>query len=158
MNRIAQLFRDYSFATFFLPFGIILIIVSSIIYNTFNVRKNYPKTEAVVTGSELYEEEYWDGDTHHDATYRVFVRYTVDGKEYEGEYGIFPEIKDGTTVKIDYNPEDPTDISQPTSIVLPIVLFAGGVAALIGSVFGILKMRKKNKALKQQEEEWKNGN
>lgn len=157
MNRFATFLRDYAFARFFLPLGLGLIVFGIVLYGITDTRKNYPKTEAEVSGVELYEEAYDEGDTHHEATYRIFVKYTVDGQEYEEEFGVAPEMKVGTTVQIDYNPSDPTDISQPTGFWLPIAMIAGGIAAMVAGCISIYRTRKKNAALRKQEEEWKNG-
>ena len=158
MNRIAKFFRDYALVRFLFPLGIVLIIFGIVLAGIVNRRSTYPKVDATVTRADLYEEEHYEGETFVDATYRVFVKYTVNGTEYEEELGIIPEIKPGTTVKLDYNPKDPTDISQPTSPVIPIVMIAGGAAALVGGVVSVILTRKKNKALKEQEKEWTNGN
>ncbi len=157
MNRIAKFFRDYALARFALPAGLILLVFGIFVINPVAKRLNYPQTEATVTKAELYEEAYYDGDTHRDATYRIFVKYNVDADEYEEEYGIFPEMKVGSTVKINYNPEDPRDIGQPNSMLLPYGLIAGGCAVLAVGIVSIIRTRKKNEALKKQEEEWKNG-
>ena len=158
MNKIAKFFRDYSFAGFVLPFGLILIAVSIVVFGIVDTRKAYPQTDAVITRCELAQEGYYDAN--HDwqeATYHVFVRYAVDGAEYEEEYGVLPEMKAGEKVRIDYNPQDPRDISQPTGIIVPIVMSAAGAAALIAGAVSIVRTRKKNDALKRQEEEWKHG-
>ena len=67
-------------------------------------------------------------------------------------------MKAGTEVKLNYNPEDPTDIGQPNSIALPIGLIAGGVAALAIGIISVVVTFKRNRALKKQEEAWQNGN
>ena len=158
MNKIFKLFRDYSTASFFVPFGIILIVFGCFIFVVKNNTKNYIETEAIVSKTELYEEEYYDGENYHDATYRIFVKYTVDGKEYNEELGILFKHNLGDKVNISYNPEKPSEISQPTSIILPIALILGGIVSLIISILSIVKTFKKNKELKIQEEGWNNGN
>ena len=157
MNRLAKFLRDYSFARFFLPLGLILIIFGIAETRISETRKNYPQTDAVVSRTELYEEAHKEGDGEEEATYRIFVRYTVDGQEYEAEYGILPELEEGTSVRIDYNPDDPRDISQPTGKILPTATIPAGIAALAAAFISIGKTRKKNAALKRQEEGWKKG-
>lgn len=157
MNRIAKFFRDYSLARFLLPLGLILIVVSVFMFRTSSIRSGYPQTDAVVSRTELAEPEHYEGSDRKEATYQIFVKYTVDGQEYEEDFGIHPEMKIGTTVRIDYNPADPHDISSPIGAWLPIVFAAGGAAALVGCVVSIVNTRKKNLKLKAQEEEWKNG-
>lgn len=158
MNRIVKFFRDYSTAKFFIPLGIILIIFGCILFVVRNNTRNYIETEAIVSKTELYEDEYYDGETHHEATYRVFVKYNVDGKEYNEELGILFKHNLGDKVTISYNPENPSEISQPTSIILPIAFIIGGIVSLIVSILSIIKTIKKNKELKLQEEGWNNGN
>ena len=157
MNRLAKWARDFQFASFFIPFGVILILVGIIMTNVIQSRSTFPKTDAVVTRAELEEEEYYDGETTHDATYRIYVSYKVDGKEYEELLGIMGELKPGRKVTINYNPADPADISQATPVIIPIIMIAAGAAALVAAVGSIVTTSKKNKTLKQQEEEWQNG-
>lgn len=159
LNRIAKLFRDYAFARFALPAALILIIFGCVIYGPVLARQDYPQTDAVVTRTELYEDAYYDSatETHHDATYRIFVQYSLNGQTYEEEYGIFPEMKVGAKVKIAYNPSDPRDISQPNTVLLPIGIIAGGVVFLAAGVISIMITKNKNKKLKKQEEEWNHG-
>lgn len=65
--------RDYAFARFIVPLGLILIVFGGMMYGITDKRKNYPQTDAVVTSVTLHEEAYDEGDTHHDATYRTMV-------------------------------------------------------------------------------------
>ena len=158
MNRIAQFFRDYSFAGFFLPLGLILIVVGGFMLHVANTRQSYPQAVAVVSRTELDEEAHYEGNEWKNATYRIFVKYSVDGTEYEEELGVFPEMNIGATMRIDYNPSDPTDISQPVAPWMPIAFFGGGAAALVAAGVSIVRTRKKNQRLKAQEEEWAHGN
>ena len=157
MNRIAKFFRDYSLARFLLPLGLILLVVSVFLWRTANTRQGYPQTDAVVSRAELEEEAHYEGNEQKEATYRIFVKYTVDGREYEEDYGVHPEMKPGTTVRIDYNPKDPHDIMQPIASWLPIAVMAAGIGSLAGCAVSIVNTRKKNLKLKKQEEEWKHG-
>ena len=158
MNRIAKFFRDYALARFLLPAGIIALIFGIFTIRPVASRLNYPTTQATVTRAELYEEAYYDGETYHEATYTVFVRYAVNGVEYEEEYGVFPEMREGETVTINYNPNDHRDIGQPNSMLLPYGIIAAGVLALAGGIYSIIRTNQKNRALKKQEEAWKHGN
>ena len=156
-NKIAKFSRMAYWPMALIPIGIILIIVSAFAFNSVNITKNYEKTTAIVSKMELYEEEYRDDDGEtHDATYTVFVKYTVDGTEYETEYGVFSGYKVGEKVKICYDKNDPTKIAQPNGIILPISLLAGGIAVLIGGIVTAIVAVKKNKKLKEQEKEWAN--
>ena len=156
-NRFVKFNRDYALTMFMLPAALILIVFGCISIGPVAQRLNYPQTEATVTKAELYEEAYYDGDNHHDATYTIFVKYTVDGQEYEEEYGVFPKMNEGDKVTINYKPNDYRDIGQPNSMLLPYGIIAAGVVALAVGVVSVIRTRNKNKALKQQEEKWKNG-
>ena len=88
MNKLATFFRESITARFFIPFGIVLIVFGVIMFMINKENQNYIKIEAVVSKTELVEESYIDenGDTV-EATYKVYVKYTVDGKEYDEELG-----------------------------------------------------------------------
>ena len=159
LTGVTKFFRGAFWAMALIPMGIILAVVSIFAFKSVDRIKNFPETEAVVSKTELVQEAYTDADGDiHDATYKVFLKYTVEGKEYETEYGEFSNYKVDQKVTVKYNPDDPSDISQPNGIILPILLLAGGVASItIGIVTAVTAM-KKNKKLKMQEKEWENGN
>lgn len=156
-NRFAKFMRDYSSASFFIILSIVLAFVSIFYINFYNKTKNFPTVEAIVTRTELYEEEHYDSDTHYDATYTIYVEYTVDGKTYNEEYGIFSNMKVGDKVTVAYNPNKPEEVSQPASIIWLIGLVVASIIALIVAIFSVVKTIKRNKKLKLQEEEWENG-
>ena len=83
--------------------------------------------------------------------------YLLLCKGLEEEYGIFPEMKEGQAVTINYNPNDHRDIGQPNSMLLPYGVIAAGALALFGGIYNIIRVNRKNRALKKQEEEWKHG-
>ena len=158
LNKFAKFNRAFSLALFMLPAAVILIVFGCLSIGPVAKRLNYPQTEATVTKAELYEEAYYDSDnTYHDATYTIFVKYTLDGQEYEEEYGVFPKMNEGDKVTINYNPDDYRDIGQPHSMLLPYGIIAAGVAALAVGVVSVIRAINKNKALKKQEEKWQNG-
>ena len=148
MNRFARFLRDYALARFLLPLGVVAIIFGCVALGPDAKRLNYPKTQATVTRAELYEEAYDEGDTHHDATYTIYVKYAVDGVEYEEAYGVHPEMKPGETLTINYNPNNHRDIGQPISMLLPYGIIASGIAALAGGIFSIIHTNKKNRNLR----------
>ena len=159
MNKLAVFLRETSLGRFLIPLGIILLVFSVFTFKAVDHTKGFTRTSAVVTRTELYEEAYTDSNNnHYDATYTVYVKYTVDGKQYEEEYGIFSGIKEGDKTTICYNPNDPTEIAQPNSILLPICMAAAGVIALIGGVISLIRAYNRRKALKIQEEGWTHGN
>lgn len=158
MNDFFTLSRETGFGRFFIPFGIVCIVLSVLFFSSSNNTKDFIKTEGIVSRTELAEAEYYDGEEHHEATYTVYVKYTVDGVEYDEEYGVFSGYNVGDKVTISYNPNDPHDIAQPIGIVLPIVLSVIGIAGITGGIVSLVKAFKKHKKMKKQEEEWAHGN
>ena len=158
MNKIATFFRESYVARFLIPLGIILIVTGALLLVIDNKNKNFIETEATVSKVELVSEESFDSEGNTEpAQYNIFVKYTVNEKEYESELGITFERKVGEKIKIVYNPEDPKQISSPPSPILNIILLCGGVVALIGGIISAIKSVKKHNALKGQEEAWNNG-
>ncbi len=158
MNNFFIFFRESGFGRFFIPLGIILIVVGGFMFFGIKNTKDYIKIDAVVSKTELYQDAYYDNDTHYDATYTVYVKYTVDGKEYNEEYGVFSGYKAGDRVTISYNPTNPSEIAQPINMIWPIALLVLGIISLVGGIINIIKTVKKIKMLKNQEKGWSNGN
>ena len=158
MNSIATFLRESRTARFLIPLGVILIVFSIFLFIIQDHNKNYIATEGVVSKTELAEQAYTDTDGNYvEATYKVYVKYTAEGKEYEEVLGELSGYKKGDKIKITYNPEDPSQISQPSSLIFNIILLAGGIAALVGGVVSAINAVKKHKELKKQEEGWNNG-
>ena len=158
MNNIATILRESRVGRFFIPLGIILIVVGIILFIINDQHKDFIKTEATVSKTELYEESYTDTEGNYvDATYKVYVKYIADGKEYEEELGILSNVKVGDKRTIVYNPKNPTEISDPVGIILPSVVLVAGIASLVGGIISIVKVIKKHKEMKAQEEAWASG-
>ena len=158
MNGVATFFRESSVGRFFIPLGIICIIVSICCFVIDNNNKYYIKTTAVVSKAELVEEATTDAEGNEvEATYKVYVKYTVDGEEYEEELGELSGIKKGDKMEILYNPKDPTQIAQPSNLLVSLVFLVVGIVSLIFGIVSSIKSIKKYKKLKAQEEGWKNG-
>lgn len=158
MNNIATIFRESRVGRFFIPLGIILIVVSIFLFNIGEHNKNYIEIESEVSKTNLVEEAHTDYDGNYvDATYEVYVKYTVDGKEYETLFGELPNRKVGDKITIVYNPEDPNEISSPSSIIFTIGVLVAGIASLVGGIISVVRAVKKHKAMKAQEEGWANG-
>ena len=155
MKKFLSAYNDYGIGRFFIPFGIIALVFGMFFFIHMDKTKNYKKTEAIVTRIELVEEEYDDGDTHHDAQYDVYVKYTVNGREYNEYYGLFSDLEEGETTTIAYDPNDPSVIAQPIGLIVPVALCAAGTASLAFGIISTVNTFKKRKALKEQEESWK---
>ncbi len=77
--------------------------------------------------------------------YRNYIKYTVDGQEYEGSIDSGDNMKIGSTVTVDYNPDDPTDVGAWTGLWLPILLISLGAAAIIAGCVSIVIVHKRVK-------------
>ncbi len=157
MNNIAIFLRESKTARFLIPMGILFIIFGIIMFVINNKHKDYIETEAVVSSAELAQEAYTDVDGNYvEATYRVFVKYSVDGQEYNQELGELSGYKKGDKITIAYDPKDPSHISQPIGVVIPTIICVAGVAALVGGIVSAAKAINRHKELKKQEEGWSN--
>ena len=158
MDKIITIIRESRVARFLIPAGLILIICGIIFLNATNKSKDFIKTESTVTKVILEQEAFTDDKGERtEATYIVNVKYTVNGKEYEAELGGMSEYKEGQKITIYYNPSDPGQITQTKSPVIPIVMIAGGIAALAGGIISGINAVKRIKEMKDQEKEWANG-
>lgn len=157
MNKIIMFFRESITARFFIPLGIILIVFGVIIFGINKENQNYIKTNAIVSRMDLVRESYID-ENHNEveATYNVYVKYNVDGKEYEEELGELSGYKENQEITIYYNPDDPVKITQTKSLVLPIVMILFGFVSFIGGIISGLNAIKRIKKMNDQEREWNN--
>ena len=157
MNKIIMFFRESIIARFFIPLGIILIVFGVIIFGINKENQNYIKTNAIVSRMDLVRESYID-ENHNEveATYNVYVKYNVDGKEYEEELGELSGYKENQEITIYYNPDDPVKITQTKSLVLPIVMILFGFVSFVGGIISGLNAIKKIKKMSDQEREWNN--
>lgn len=157
LNRYAKNERDYSYGYGNAVFGIIVIIFGIFAFYVVNCRIDYPTTEAVVTDVELYEEAHYEGETLYNASYTIYFTYNVDGQEYEGKFDDREKEEVGNVIEINYNPSDPTDVSWPNSMLIPIIIIVGGGVMVTVGLVNARKIKEKNQRLKEQEEEWNFG-
>ena len=119
--------------------------------------QNYIETEAVVTRTELVEEAHTDAEGNNvEATYNVYVKYTVNENEYETLLGELSGYKEGESVKIFYNPENPKEITQTKSLIIPIIMIVAGLGAFVGGIISGMNTIKRMKKMKEQEKGWAN--
>ena len=156
MNKLAIFFRESALARFLLPAGLIFVVFGCVMFFVNKSNSNYTKTEAVVSKTELVEEAHTDSDGDAvEATYKVFVKYTVNGKEYDTELGdLSGEYKVGKAMTIYYNPDDPKQITQTISLVFPLCLMGAGCVMFIGGIISAVNAVKKYKKMHEQEKEW----
>ena len=158
MNKIFTFMRESSTARFFIPVGLLLIIFGVFMFVVNIKNQNYVETEAIVTNVEIAQEEYIDVDGNRvEATYNAYVKYTVNGREYNGKFENVAKYNVGDKMKMYYNPDDPSQITQTKSLIFPIVLVALGIASLVGGIISVGNAIKKHNKMKEQERSWENG-
>ena len=157
MNKLFTFFRESQTARFLIFCGIVLTVFGIIIFIINIKNQNYIKVEAVVSKTELVEEAHIDVDGNTvETTYKVYVKYTVDGIEYNEVLGELSGYKQGQKTTIYYNPDNPSEITQSNSLILPIILTVGGLATFVGGIVSGVNAIKKHKKMKEQEKGWAN--
>lgn len=117
------------------------------IYSTFIQSAGYEKTTATILSIEKDQESASDDDS-----YIVTARYTVDGKEYTNVLDSYsPSYKEGGTVEVRYNPDDPNQITSGFAI--GVYAMVVGAVILLMIVFLTVKQKKSvSKRLESQGE------
>lgn len=157
MNKIATFMRESQTARFFIPAGLLLIIFGVVIFFITLNNQNYIKIEATVISVEQTEEtDIVDGEIQITTVFNVTLKYTVDEKEYTQTLNNVSKCKEGDTMGIYYNPDDPSQITQSKSIILPLAIIGGGIAFLTGGIISAVNAVKKHKKMKEQERSWTN--
>ncbi len=156
MNRLITIFRESRLARFLIPAGIILLVFGIIFFNANNQNKDFVQTEATVTKVELEQEAYTDANgNREEASYKVDVKYTVNGKDYTSDLSGVSKYSVGDKIKIYYNPADPSQITMTKSLIIPVIMAVVGLAALVGGIFSAINAVKRISKMKAQEEAWK---
>lgn len=123
-----------------LPVGAIILGAAFIIigFTRLSQAKNFPEKLAVVTKVDVVTT--YDAEDNRTDDYTIYVKYTVDGKEYnEILNGGSSSMKEGDEIKVHYNPEDPAFVTDATPQKATLFIVIGAVAAVIG-VGGIVLM------------------
>lgn len=157
MNKLATFMRESGPARALIPIGLILVIFGIIMFVINNKNKDFIEITSTVSNVELVEEAHTDTEGNEvPASYNVTVKYTVDDKEYEAILDNTSKYDVGDKMTIYYNPNDPTQITQTKSIIIPIVLVSVGAIALVGGIISVINAIKRYKKLKEQEKGWEN--
>ena len=155
MNKIFSFMRESSVARFLIPVGIIFIIFGIITFVINHKNQDYIKIEATITDVREEQDIVTDGDGNHVTTiYNVSLKYTVDGKEYIGTLDNVSKHKVGDKMIIYYNPNNPIEITQTKSIILPMGIIIAGIASLVGGIISAVNAVKNHKKMKEQEKGW----
>jgi len=117
------------------------------IYSTFIQSAGYEKTTATIISIEKDQESPSDDDS-----YIVTARYAVDGKEYTNVLNSYsPSYKEGGTVEVLYDPNDPTRITSGYGI--GIYAMVVGAVILLMIAFLTIKQKKSINKLKESQGE-----
>ena len=155
MNKLALFMRESGPARALIPIGLILVIFGIIMFVINNKNKDYIEITSTVFNVELVEEAHTDTEGNDvPASYNIMVKYTVDGKEYEATLNNMSKYDVGDKITIYYNPNDPAQITQTKSIIIPIILVGFGAISLVGGVISGVNAIKKYKKMREQEKGW----
>ena len=157
MNKFMYIMRESALARFLIPAGIIFIVVGIIFFFAINNSQNYVETTSTISNVTLVEDAYTDTDGNRvEATYDIEVKYVVDGQEYKSTLPGMGKRNIGEKMKIYYNPDDPSQITQSKSFIIPIVMVVGGIASLVGGIISAKNAINRYKKMKEQEKGWAN--
>lgn len=121
-----------------------LIIGLVIVSNVFNY-KNKVETTGIIT--EISRNRNY---TKYRNKYKVFVSYTVEGKEYESILKIhYPNFYEGKEIEIYYDKNDPTKLGMKSSDLILIIFPLFGLVFFIIGVIGIF-VKTNNKKLEKK--------
>ena len=119
----------------FLAAGVFVIIQG---FRNGRMQREFTETTAVITRIEVIENVGSDNEDEH----HTYVRYTVDGREYDNELGEYSSsFKEGAVIKIKYDPADPTNIILAGAASQTIMFVLGTVAILISLGMGLKILR-----------------
>ena len=154
MNKVFSFFRATATARFLIPAGIMMTIFGCILFSFSMESKDWKKTEAIVTKTELAQAEHDENGEHQDETYNTYIKYDVENETYEVLLGELSGYHEGDTIQVIYNPSNPETVSQPVGTLMPFAFVGAGILAIIGGIVSLVFAYKKNEALKEQEKEW----
>ena len=153
MNKLFNFFRVTNIGKLLIIIGIICIVFGIFFFMGYQNNKNYVEIEGKIFKTKLVHDSYTDSDGNYvEASYDIYVRYTVDGKKYEAVLNNMSGFKEGDSITISYNPKNPEQISQSISIFLPIFLLVSGIGSFIGGIITLVSAGNKHKVLKNQNE------
>ena len=158
MNKIITIIRESALARFLIPAGILLIVFGVVFFGASKRNQHYKQTSAQVTSVTLEEAASTDVNGNRtEATYTLGIRYIVDGKEYENDLSGMSKREAGDRIVIYYDPDDPNMITQTKSLIIPLVIIAAGIGAVVARIVkGVNVIRRYNR-MKAQEREWSHG-
>ncbi len=123
----------------FIVGGIFLLL--SLFMIAFDMQFKSQAIEHTATITHIERSRDSDGDTRH----TVYVRYSVNGQEYNRPLGYYSyNMSVGDPVQIYYHSENPNRITSKGAVILPLIFLAVGLIVLsIGIILSVSKLKKK---------------
>lgn len=148
-NKLARFFKATGAMRFFIPIGVILIVMG-ILMRANAPKQQYGETTGVVKQVDAYTE--LDADQHEETLYDVTFTYTVDGKDYENTFsGLTKAPAVGEKIPVYYDPDAPEHVSNTKHTgVIALAMIGLGAAAIVLSVLSGVKAFRKNRELDEQ--------
>ena len=133
MSKLFELKKIWKLLLFI---GLILIICGGIFIWLYQRYKSFTEIDAKIYKAEIVHDAYIDKNGNAiDATYDLYIRYTVDGKKYEAILRKKSGFNEGDRINIFYNPNNPLEISQDINIYIPIGLLILGIISIIIGIY-----------------------
>lgn len=129
---------EWIVASIFAIVGLVMIVLGIFLtIETSEFRKTAIETTAEVIS--VGRDTDTDGDIH----YNVYVSYNVGNEVYESSYSTSSYTREGSSITVYYDPENPTDMRTSTSNLFGIIM---SVMGIVFSVIGLgLLFNKLNK-------------
>ncbi len=139
-NKFARFMRNTGPARFFIPAGIILIVFGIIMMN-FNTDSYLETVGRINSVTE-------DTDTDNRKVYDVGFTYMVDGRQYSGSFeDLTEQFNEGSEIAVYYNPENPEEITNSKTGLLPFIMIGVGALAIVFGVFRTMKAFQKSREM-----------
>lgn len=131
----------------FAGIGAIFVVIGFVMFDSIFTYTNKVDTVGTITEISPYR------NTNHDRDYKVYVSYTVEGKEYESVLGGYSSgFYEGKEIEIYYDKDNPNKIGAK-SLDLLFLIFPGiGMIFLVIGGIGILVKIAKRRSEKRLKE------
>ena len=116
-----------------------LVAIGFGVYTQFFQTKGFEQTTATITQIDQTWKGYNDETMEDEYDYTVYVKYTVDGKEYTGKADTYDgSYVEGKEITVYYNPSNPADIHGDSGI-LGFIMIGIGVVLVVAGAFLLIK-------------------
>lgn len=116
--------------------GLIISIIAGVMFIAPD-NNTYEKVEATITSIEEIEDT---DQSETDTNYAVYVKYTVDEKEYKAQLnGYQSNWKVGKVIECEYNVDDPASLRTGNGKTMSLIICLIGICAVIYGVFSLTK-------------------